>query len=360
MTSIALAQPFDAGPTNRSQANPAERVEGPLRDLPSSVVRIRPLRLALAIAAAYGGVGTAYILVSTMLADSLAASIGDMRNIELAKGILFVATTSALLFGFSSWLLERLRRQEEAAVEQRSILNAAERRAATGLLAAAVGHDLNNALMVNSTTLDRLTRAADLPSSALVLVTRLQRVHDELRGLSSQLARTSGVSLQGSLQDADVATLLRDAVDLARSHKKIQGCAVLIDVPASAPALVDPPLMRRAVFNLILNAAEATDGEGTIKVALRTVDGSLVLEVHDNGPGIRVADRARVLEPLYTTKPLGTGLGLLSARLCADTANGRVEIEDSPLGGACVRVAVGTVSNEAPSCPVHTACTVWR
>jgi C4-dicarboxylate-specific signal transduction histidine kinase len=68
------------------------------------------------------------------------------------------------------------------------------------------------------------------------------------------------------------------------------------------------------MLNLILNAADATNGNGKIHIRLWQSDGQVHLEVHDNGPGIPPEMRDRVFEPLYTSKPDGTGLGLVSVR----------------------------------------------
>jgi signal transduction histidine kinase len=90
------------------------------------------------------------------------------------------------------------------------------------------------------------------------------------------------------------------------------------------------------LLNIIINAADAVGGSGRIMVKLSDNPERIRLEVHDNGPGIPEQVRDRVLEPFYTTKPYGSGLGLLSVRHCAEVHRGAFGIESSPLGGTCV------------------------
>jgi signal transduction histidine kinase len=71
------------------------------------------------------------------------------------------------------------------------------------------------------------------------------------------------------------------------------------------------------------------------------------LEVHDNGPGIPVAERQRIFEPFFTTKADGTGLGLMSVKACAEVHHGHVTVQASPLGGACFVVEMCSMGRSA-------------
>jgi len=65
-----------------------------------------------------------------------------------------------------------------------------------------------------------------------------------------------------------------------------------------------------------------------------TEDGGAELEVADDGPGIEVADRARIFTPFFTTKPAGTGLGLATVHRIVDAHGGGVSVESAPGHGA--------------------------
>jgi signal transduction histidine kinase len=84
--------------------------------------------------------------------------------------------------------------------------------------------------------------------------------------------------------------------------------------------------------NLIGNAIDAVADGGSVEVSARHEDGSVVVQVVDNGPGIPADLRERIFEPFFTTKPAGdgVGLGLAIARRLVDQHEGELEIDSSP------------------------------
>jgi len=91
------------------------------------------------------------------------------------------------------------------------------------------------------------------------------------------------------------------------------------------------------VFNVLLNAAQAMDGEGRVTVTGARRGARAVLEIRDAGPGIAPEHLARVFEPFFTTKPdgIGTGLGLTISREIVNELGGELRAENHPCGGAC-------------------------
>jgi signal transduction histidine kinase len=103
----------------------------------------------------------------------------------------------------------------------------------------------------------------------------------------------------------------------------------------------DPDQLRVAITNLILNAAQAMDHSGTIAISVDHRDDRLIdLVIADSGPGIPIELREKVLEPFFTTKHRGTGLGLPTARRIVEAHGGTLAIESSPAGGTAVRISL--------------------
>ena len=98
--------------------------------------------------------------------------------------------------------------------------------------------------------------------------------------------------------------------------------------------------LRQALRNLIANAMDVAPGSPLRIKATQTDEGELALEVHDAGPGIPAEMRRRVLDPFFTTRAEGTGLGLALASTIAGLHGGHLEIQNSPsdLGGALVAI----------------------
>ena len=111
-------------------------------------VIMRPRRTALLITLVYASVSLAYLGVSSRVAANVATSTTNLVHLERVKSALFVPLTTLLIFALSYWLLKRLSVREELLEAHRQALLVAERRAAAGLFAASVAHDLNNVLLI--------------------------------------------------------------------------------------------------------------------------------------------------------------------------------------------------------------------
>ena len=109
------------------------------------------------------------------------------------------------------------------------------------------------------------------------------------------------------------------------------------DLEAGGPPIrFDPEALRRAVINVIDNACQAmthghddtgTEGNGRLLVTTRVADGRIEIEIADTGPGIPEDALAKVLEPLYSTKPFGTGLGLPTVQRIMEDHGGGLEVD---------------------------------
>lgn len=95
---------------------------------------------------------------------------------------------------------------------------------------------------------------------------------------------------------------------------------------------LDPARIEDAVLNLVLNAIESIEGDGCVTVRLRRAMKSqgnehALIEVSDTGCGIPTENRRRIFEPLFTTKPDGTGLGLAAVRRTAAAYHGKISFK---------------------------------
>jgi two-component system NtrC family sensor kinase len=105
-----------------------------------------------------------------------------------------------------------------------------------------------------------------------------------------------------------------------------------------------PPLhsdrgkLRQVFQNLILNAIAALEKGGQIRLITRARGNTIEVVVGDNGPGIAAADRTRIFEPLYTTKPQGTGLGLTICQTILGQLGGSLAVDSHPGRGAAFTV----------------------
>jgi signal transduction histidine kinase len=127
---------------------------------------------------------------------------------------------------------------------------------------------------------------------------------------------------------------------------------VKTELPA-APVYVraDSRALRQVFLNLLLNARDALPGDGgEVRVTLRERRGSAEIHVIDTGCGIPAREIARVFEPFYSTKRMGTGLGLPITRSIVENLGGEMAITSNPGKGTDVCVILpATLAPEGTS-----------
>ncbi len=122
---------------------------------------------------------------------------------------------------------------------------------------------------------------------------------------------------------------------------------ILVVTSFCEPDLLEcfPSLLNQAIMNLVANAIDAIEGEGTIAISTCADAGAFSIVVTDTGRGIPEDLRQRVLEPFYTTKPVGqgTGLGLSITYSIVQKHGGTLDLEGAEGGGtrATIRVPAG-------------------
>lgn len=298
--------------------------------------KIKPFGIAIIVSGIYFLFSIIYIYVSTQFAASSVLSKEQLEQIELYKGFLFVLVTAVFLFFVLFFLFKRLNRKEQDIEKQRNTIVAASNQAAAGLFASSIAHDLNNILTVSQFSIDQLSESQELSPAHKKHVERLVQTNNQIRDFTRRLSDVSGRHLSSGIHKIDVVSAIAAAINLASTHKKMKRCSIERDLPAKCFAVFDESILHRALLNLLLNAADANKGRGKVFVKLSEDEETIKIEVHDEGPGISPEEKNRILEPFYTTKSDGSGLGLLSVRYCTEIHNGTLNIEKSHLGGACI------------------------
>ncbi len=216
-------------------------------------------------------------------------------------------------------IAERTRELQEA---QASLLHQ-EKMAAFGLLAAGIAHEVGNPLASISSLVQMLARrhTDEYTQERLGLVegqlTRIQGTLRELVDFSRPARRDPSPT---NLNDA-----IDEALNIAKYYKRTKSKTIETHYAADLPPIMAVRDQLVQLFlNLTLNAIDATDKNGHIRITTRAVDGAVEATVADNGHGIRPEDHARVFQPYYTTKDNGTGLGLFVSRKIVTDLGGTI------------------------------------
>lgn len=167
---------------------------------------------------------------------------------------------------------------------------------------------------------------------------------EELDRMTRKIDRLRDVARPAppDLRPARPAETLRRLGALLEPDLEARALRLDLDLPAGEGPEVSLDLdrFRDLAVNLLMNAIEASPEGGAVRVRLAEASEALVLEVSDEGPGIPVEEREAALRPFHTTKAKGLGLGLTVARQAAEDHGGRLEIAETPAGGALLRVTL--------------------
>ena len=172
-------------------------------------------------------------------------------------------------------------------------------------------------------------------ASTLSVATLLGELKDSTRRISELVAAVRSYSQldRASLQRIDVTDGLESTLVML-GHKLPGGVTVVRDYGAGVPRIeAYAGELNQVWSNLIDNALDAMDGTGTLRLATRLEEDSVVVEVGDTGPGMPPPVAARAFEAFYTTKDVGkgTGLGLdIARRIVAERHGGTITIDSRP------------------------------
>ncbi len=308
-------------------------------------------------AAALGVMGT--LVVSVLAAGSYLSFflIIDWQKVEIYPediSVVVVRVVFLLMAGvLANALAEDLRiqtRNSRRAAEQLSAANEqlqkaeeavrrSDRLAALGQLSAGLAHELRNPLGTIRGSAEMLGRA----------VSAENEVAREVAGFISSEVNRANSLITRFLHFARPLELRPDTADLAQTidraianvEREAPGVTIYKNyAPEIPPFRFDAELMERVLYNLILNAAQASSAGGAVTVKTRAAAGTAEISVIDRGSGISAENLNTIFNPFFTTKPQGVGLGLAIVAKIVDEHGGKIAVESEPGRGSVFRIVV--------------------
>jgi signal transduction histidine kinase len=237
--------------------------------------------------------------------------------------------------------------QSEYAARQQRI----ERLAAIGQVAGGVAHELRNPLNVVKTSVYYLLNAKN--ASTEKKAEHLQRIERHVLladGVITALSNFARLPVP-NLRPFPVEKCLREVLETTSLP---DNCQVAINCPPSLPpVLADIDQIRIVFSNLVRNAREAMPLGGHLTLTGQQAGDAVEVAVRDTGVGIPADQLGRILEPLYSTKARGLGLGLAIARAILEKSNGNLRVESEPGHGSTftVRLPAAPVGNGLRTVP---------
>mgnify|MGYP001091735388 FL=1 len=272
----------------------------------------------------------------------------DYERVLAFQGIIVVMCllSSVVLFGLLLMLINRAERVlAERMHKNRQLENqihSNEKLVSMGRVVASIAHEIRNPLGIIRSSAELLQRRAGKTDPGTNRI--LEAIYDESVRLSQTVNDFLDYARPRQPRDdlVDVSLVLDQATGFLQDEFSRRGVAVENDVERALFVRGDKDLLYRAFYNILINGQQAMDSPGIIKICSKRKkdeNGPLViLEFLDSGKGFDPDIMDNLMDPFFTTKDGGTGLGLPIVKSIVLGHGGEIELENGPDGGALVRV----------------------
>jgi len=253
--------------------------------------------------------------------------IVEVRNSLLRKRGSFVGTIAIMRD-----ITERKEMQERLA--------RSEKLAILGQLAGGVSHELRNPLGTISNCAYLLKTT--LPDADKTTKECLDMIASEVRNATKIIHDLLDFS-RTRLPDREEAAVSELVAEVLEKQPPPEGVQVTTEIaPDLPPVYVDPRQMGQVLVNLVTNAYQAMREGGKLTISARVEEGQVAISVTDTGYGISQQHKAKLFEPLFTTKARGIGLGLAVSRILVEANGGSIEVESEEGEGSTFTVRLPT------------------
>jgi PAS domain S-box-containing protein len=261
---------------------------------------------------------------------------GSLVPIWLSARLLHEDSREIGIVGYFRDLRERRRLERE--------LLRSERLATLGKMVAHISHEIKNPLVTIGGFAAQLGRLTDLPEDAR---RRLTLIHQEVQRLEKFLADMSTFTRGAPPQKTvgDLLALVREVAELMEGSLKERAVAFHLHAQGRIPPFAfDPGQVRQVLINLFKNALEAMPEGGDLTVSAEVEADNLILKIIDTGLGIPDDQVQNLFTPFFTTKPGGTGLGLVICRGLITQHQGEISIHSEVGRGTTCTIRLPMVS----------------
>ena len=249
----------------------------------------------------------------------------------LAQVLLKITITTFGCFAvafLSSLLAEQTRQTKRELWAMEDHVKRVDKLAAIGEMAAGLAHEIKNPLASLTGSIQILKNGIDLDADHARLMHIVLREADRLSSLVNNFLLFARPPA-GKVESIELDKTLQETVELFERDSTCRGrISIKQDFSQQLVIEMDPDHFRQVLWNLLLNAAESINGEGTIDIKMHAPKGQQVrIDFTDSGCGISDEALKSIFDPFYTTKPNGTGLGLSIVYSILETYDSRLDVK---------------------------------
>jgi C4-dicarboxylate-specific signal transduction histidine kinase len=217
-----------------------------------------------------------------------------------------------------------------------------ERMATIGQMAAGIAHEIDNPI-ASLFSLVQLLKRSDLDEEARARVALMQQCIERISKTVRQVVDFGRPIGHEEWTFGDVTQCVEDTVNLLRYDRRARKVEILLDVEPDLPStMIIEHQLQQVFMNIMVNALDAMDGKGTIRIRGRSNNGAIEFSIADTGEGMRPDQIQHIFEPFYTTKAgrKGTGLGLALSYSTVQRHGGTIHVESEAGRGSTFIISI--------------------
>jgi signal transduction histidine kinase len=238
-------------------------------------------------------------------------------------------------------MMQQLREsRKEIETMHRTQMSRAEHLATLGELATGLAHEIRNPLAGIAGVIEIIGRDLPPSSPAREMVKDVRIEINQINRILTDLLETARPHPPRMMR-SNLNTTVEHAVMLARQQVLSQPIKVELEQARDLDEVEhDSDQIHQVVLNLLLNAVQAIEGPGTVRVVIGSEDDCARVRVTDTGRGIPEQQLSQIFRPFYTTRGNGTGLGLSLVRRIVDEHHGRINVTSEVGKGSTFEVLI--------------------
>jgi signal transduction histidine kinase len=218
-----------------------------------------------------------------------------------------------------------------------------------GVMAGSIVHEIKNplnTLYINCQILEEELGNIDCDNKEDILeIARANR--KEINRLENTLTEfLRFAKLQAFFfEPVDMKMIVNEVTSFFEAELERKNINIIKDTKEDSPLIAEVDLnqIKQALYNMILNASQAMENGGILKISLKREGGNISLTISDDGIGIPMKDMEKIFDPFYSTKKNGTGLGLAIVKRVIDIHRGKIGFESKENQGTIFRLTLPLV-----------------